>query len=628
MIPTEEKRIRCCFEGDYLAPNGFGRIMRELLPAARSMEIPLALKLVRSPQHQPDFQVHPFLEKVARRPPSGRVRLVFQPAHALPQPIGSGVYWALSGFHHPELSATEARLLNAYARILIPSAVHADALVAAGIPRERLTVFTPGVDSRRFHPRVLPGAIVTPSRKFTFLFVGSPTWRQGLDLLLRAYLEEFRAAEPVRLVIKLTHMPKLKKQFSWEITDLAKRLGGLNRMFPEVQVIAETIPDEEMPALYKSAHVLVSANRGYQHALAIREAMSAGIPVIGPKTPGDFTGLTDKNGFPVATLEGRSRPGELFADSPVLRTAEPDPAELKAAMRRAFAGPDLVKERGRIARKAFDRVEPWQMVAEHLYALVRREADARKESSGADSPASVSSSSTTATGSGTHGFSSPKRRPDGPPRRSASSADGPSRFSRDYKRKPASPDAEDHDFSRRPPRSGDATGPTRPAKPGKPGKSGTPVETGKPGKPGKPFHSGSRGNPGTPTNAANAANASKPATPVQTGKTTDRPMRSAPEQTRPAPPREKKPGREAPGKRRADHGYKPKSREDPDHRFDRNGERKPGGSPDRRPWAKGDQKRKRGVDSSPRPAHRSPGPDRPHKSDKSDKSDKSHKSEK
>lgn len=358
--------LRYCFEGDFSTPLASGRYIRELVLAARGIEMPLAVKFYPTIPHCEKVAVPPIIETISRRPPTGRVRVVCQPAFLLPEKIERGLYWAMTAFDPLHPNRQELERLKHADLLWLPSEAHATAAQAAGIGKERIKILPGPVNQKVFHPRAKAPEVLKKGKDFTFLFVGNPLRRKGLDLALWAYLAEFKAKEPVRLVIKLTHMPKVKKNFSFEISDLEKRLGALNKMFPKVQIIAEPMEDPDFAGLLAGCHVLVSTNRSYHSAIVLQEARAVGLPIIGPAVLKQFFLFDEKTGFPVKTGVVTCKEGELFKDSEASKVEEVDIPDLRRRMREAFTHADEASGRGKAALRDMKNHPTWRVLAQQL----------------------------------------------------------------------------------------------------------------------------------------------------------------------------------------------------------------------------------------------------------------------
>jgi glycosyltransferase involved in cell wall biosynthesis len=147
--------------------------------------------------------------------------------------------------------------------------------VRSGMDEEKVKVITLGIDPEVFHPGYKPLAIVKEQagNRYCFMFNGGATLRKGVDILVNAYLNEFRADEPVALVIK--DSCAYGKDLSGKIEALAKRNDIAKLIYLNVN-----IDQLQLPALYASCDCYVHPYRAEGFGLPIIEALACGVPVI------------------------------------------------------------------------------------------------------------------------------------------------------------------------------------------------------------------------------------------------------------------------------------------------------------------------------------------------------------
>ncbi len=341
--------------------------------SSRGIELPLALQVRKSYDHDETFVLPNFLEILAQRPTAGNIRMVCLPAFALPERVESGRYWALTAFNPDRLSDVERRALRRPERLFVPTEAHAASLRKEKISKNIITVLEPAVSPTVFSSKaVWPTGRLEKPKAFTFISVISPLRRHGIDLLLRAWVEEFRAAEPVRLVIKLSHLPRLKKRLSYEISDLAMRLGALNRLFAPVSVLEGFWEEDDLAGLIAGSNALICPDRLPFTGFRVREAHACGVPVIAPVSVRAVAPLDEETGYLVETHETDQPADALFPGSPACRVAEPDVASLRRRMREAFLAAADARRRGEEAARRSTKLTDWENRARLLLRQVER----------------------------------------------------------------------------------------------------------------------------------------------------------------------------------------------------------------------------------------------------------------
>ena len=131
-----------------------------------------------------------------------------------------------------------------------------------------------GVDVRRFHPGVasLPEYL---DGKFNILYLGRLEQRKGAKYLLRA-IPLIREHFPnTRFII--AGDGKLRSKFE----EFVAERGWRDVLFPG------RVPTEQLPALYRSAHVFCAPNTGSEsQGIVLLEALASGVPVVASDIPG------------------------------------------------------------------------------------------------------------------------------------------------------------------------------------------------------------------------------------------------------------------------------------------------------------------------------------------------------
>lgn len=178
------------------------------------------------------------------------------------------------------------RLGHWYARLMYPNAARKARMVIAdsefskeeivrnlAVPRERVRVIYPGVDTEHFRPRPAETLIKSLARygisKPYILYVGNHQERKNIPGLVEAFARLRRRAD-YQLVIGGPTDPRRP-----EVGHMIKRLG-----LEESVVLTGWVPLEELPALYCGAACFVFPSLYEGFGLPALEAMACGTPVV------------------------------------------------------------------------------------------------------------------------------------------------------------------------------------------------------------------------------------------------------------------------------------------------------------------------------------------------------------
>ncbi|MDK8181196.1 glycosyltransferase family 4 protein [Paenibacillus sp. UMB4589-SE434] len=127
---------------------------------------------------------------------------------------------------------------------------------------------------------------------FRFLAVCSWIERKGYDLLLKAFMQEFSAAEPVSLVIKTAGNHDI-----YNVLQNMKHTERLSHEPAPIYVDLHTRSEMEMDALYRNCHVFVHPSRGEGVGYPMLEAAVRGLPIITTGWGGHMDFLNEHNSY-------------------------------------------------------------------------------------------------------------------------------------------------------------------------------------------------------------------------------------------------------------------------------------------------------------------------------------------
>jgi glycosyltransferase involved in cell wall biosynthesis len=242
--------------------------------------------------------------------------------------------------------------------VWLPTTFGLEMFASAGVSRERLRVLPSGVDTNLFHPGLEPFPI--PRRRgFNFLSVFEWTHRKGPDVLIRAYVNEFKPDEDVTLILKTYARPDVSADLLPRIAFfLERRIGMHLEDAPPIILFApDFLPTAEIPRLYATADAFVLPSRGEGYGRPYMEALSCECPVIATHWSGQMDVLHDGIGY-LVDCELAPVPWdtdvELFAGH---RWAEPSVDHLRRLMRHVFEHREEAKQKAIVGRQ--EMVEKW-----------------------------------------------------------------------------------------------------------------------------------------------------------------------------------------------------------------------------------------------------------------------------
>ena len=183
---------------------------------------------------------------------------------------------------------------------------------------------------------------------FAFGSFGDFTFRKGIDVLIRAFEDEFRPGEPVRLLLKTGSTP------GFEIRD------------PRITLVSGYLDQQGLLELLRQMDVFVLPSRGEGFGLCGLEAMATGLPVIATNWSGPADYLDPDDSFPLdyRLVESQNRGSNRVRYFG--QWAEPDYEHLRSLLRWLYEHPAEAAERGCKAAARVRADWTWERAAEQL----------------------------------------------------------------------------------------------------------------------------------------------------------------------------------------------------------------------------------------------------------------------
>ena len=358
------KPANVCVIANFRSPTFTGRVGTAILEAAKNQNLMFAGSERRSYAWQKEFALPESVSKTLEQPDVSKSRCYVSPLNSFSQEHAGPQDTWIASFDPMNPDMAQLKRLHRAGLVVVPSEKHAQACKKAGIKAQNIKIAPIPVNTEIFNPKaVCPSEYYNKKDYFRIITSGNPLNRKGLEDVLAAYIKEFKPTEKVELIIKLTHMPKIKKDYAYEVLDFRKKLGALNSMFAKVTVIDNTMSDSDYAGLLASADVYAAGNVAFNSAVSVREAVACGLHIIGADYLNSISNLPMNTIIPVKTTEYEMPKGELYADSPSIKVKKLDSHGLSYAMRRAFNSKDSLRGRKAGIAASFKNTITWDELA-------------------------------------------------------------------------------------------------------------------------------------------------------------------------------------------------------------------------------------------------------------------------
>ncbi len=251
-----------------------------------------------------------------------------------------------------------ANLIDA---LILPSQQNRHAAIESGV-EVPVYVVSYGADTGFFKNTTDRSLFDDVKDTFNFLSVFQWQHRKAPEVLLEAYLREFRETEPVALIIK-THLgAEMKRSHQLGIIDRIQHVKNavekqIGRKGGKIFLTTDVFTDVEMIKLYGLSDCFVLPTRGEGVGMPFMESMASGRPCIATGWGGQMDFLTSQNSYPVDYTLRQCKASEQQAISPYFSSvftndmewAECKLEHLSKTMRHAYQNQNEVKQKGQQA---------------------------------------------------------------------------------------------------------------------------------------------------------------------------------------------------------------------------------------------------------------------------------------
>lgn len=251
--------------------------------------------------------------------------------------------------------------MNRFDAVCVPSMQNKRAMINSGV-RVPIYIVPHGVNTRKYTPSNRKISLKEYNSRFAFISVFGFQHRKNPEALLRAYWEEFSAADHVVLMIKTNGYAAYENE-QWiknQIRKYKQRLG-IHKQTAPIIITAQHLNSQQLKGIYTRGQAFVLPTRGEGVGLPFLESLASGTPVITTAWGGHMDFLTKNNSFlvpyklrnPAISMKSRHAISRkfraLFAQKGQL-WAEADIRSLRQKMRLAYQNPQLCETKGRRGR--------------------------------------------------------------------------------------------------------------------------------------------------------------------------------------------------------------------------------------------------------------------------------------
>ena len=229
--------------------------------------------------------------------------------------------------------------------------------------KRKIAVVPFGVDTKTFHPINTGIEDLVKDENFYFSFIGSLKISCGFDVALKAFYEEFKNDDKVKLIFKAFVGNLKEEDEEKQVSTLLNQFKGDSKA--EVVYLAGNQSEDVMRQIFHTGDCLVAPYRGKAWGGSVIQSMAAGVPVITNRNTGNRAYTNGKNARFINSSVKRIDNIEWLLNNPSqqnLSWYEPNIDDLKREMRFAVENKDKMEEMAVKARQdilAYD----WDKVA-------------------------------------------------------------------------------------------------------------------------------------------------------------------------------------------------------------------------------------------------------------------------
>lgn len=258
------------------------------------------------------------------------------------------------------------KVANSFDEMWIPSIFNLETYYHSGVNISKLHVMPLGVDTV-FYNHLTPDTIIKNKRTFSFISLFQWTYRKGFDILIPAFVEEFKKDEDVCLIIK-TYQANYSEKCNDIVRKDVKSYVGNNSHAP-VLLYFGLATQEELRSFYNSGSCFVMPTRGEGWNMPLIEAMACEIPSIVTDWSAHKMFVDERNSYLIDYKMVTTDAAKLvwiFGGYKDSKCAEPDKEHLKKLMRYVYTHQDEAKQKAKVGRQVLQANFTWEQAAKNI----------------------------------------------------------------------------------------------------------------------------------------------------------------------------------------------------------------------------------------------------------------------
>lgn len=260
-----------------------------------------------------------------------------------------------------------AEYLKRQNEIWTPSTFCRDSIIRSGL--NRVYVMPLGVDIEQFNPEKVEPMICPDNitGKYKFLSVMGYSERKGVNILIRAFAEEFDGDNNVVLYLKGGWYDHNKARR--EVDDILKDIKNPPLIYLDFNIYSDNI----MTQIYKMCDSFVLPSRGEGWCLPCVESMAMELPTISTRWSAMTDFMNDDNSY-LIDIEGvdfERRCDWICTEYVGGRFAIPSKNHLRKLMRHVYEHREDAKQKGKNAREYIVNNFTWEKCCERIYERLK-----------------------------------------------------------------------------------------------------------------------------------------------------------------------------------------------------------------------------------------------------------------